>query len=276
VSEPPGGLPDLRVVRAGQLVLHEEPDERRVRVLRQRLMAEQVVKNPPVVAEMTGERLVVLDGANRTSALEELAVPHAVVQVVDYAAVSLTTWFHLVAGVAPDVLTATVRAVPGAEPRDFDLAGARAALRAGDIAAYVVDPAGAVVGLGSPADLQQRVALLKAVVATYRGHADIYRVQQDEMAELRGYYSEIAGLVVFPPYRADDITTMADRLVRLPTGITRHVIPRRALRLNTELPYLYGDTPLGEKNRWLSEWTRHKLQAGEIRYYEEPTFLFDE
>jgi hypothetical protein len=54
------------------------------------------------------------------------------------------------------------------------------------------------------------------------------------------------------------------------------VIPGRALRLNTELSLLWSDTPLSEKNRWLAEWRRHKLQAGEIRYYEESTVLFDE
>ena len=31
-----------------------------------------------------------------------------------------------------------------------------------------------------------------------------------------------------------------------------------------------------EKNRWLAEWTRHKLQERQIRFYEEPTVLYDE
>jgi hypothetical protein len=63
----------------------------------------------------------------------------------------------------------------------------------------------------------------------------------------------------------------------LPAGITRHLIPGRALRLNVPLDRM-ADTEhsLEEKNRWLEEWLRDKANQRQVRYYEEPTILLDE
>jgi hypothetical protein len=48
------------------------------------------------------DRYVVLDGANRTSAIQSIGCPHMLVQVVDYERqVQLYTWFHLIAGRTP-------------------------------------------------------------------------------------------------------------------------------------------------------------------------------
>ncbi len=269
-------LPDLRVVRTASLALHEEADPRRTALLHHRLIVEQVVKNPPVVAPLGADRFVVLDGANRTSALLEIGVPDVVVQVVDYKAVRLTTWFHLVAGITPDALISAIRGVPGLALTSVSLADARAGWEARRTLGYVVLPDGEVAALGGAPDPVAGVGLLRGVVGTYAGRADIYRVQQDAIDALAPYYSELAGLIIFPPFAPADITALAANESKLPTGITRHLIPRRALRLDTQLRFLWSDTTLVEKNRWLAEWTRHKLQASEIRYYQEPTFLFDE
>jgi hypothetical protein len=63
---------------------------------------------------------------------------------------------------------------------------------------------------------------------------------------------------------------------RLPTGITRHVIGRRALRLNLPLAFLREERPLDEKNRDFQALIADLLKAGRVRHYEESTYLFDE
>jgi hypothetical protein len=273
-------MPDLRVVPLESLVLHEDADERRVKNLVQRLSVEQVVKNPPVVADLEPGtelgRFVVLDGANRVSALREIGVRDAVVQVVDYDRVTLTSWFHLLAGLEPEELESRIRTAPGVGRTALALDAAKEALRDRKIVAIFVESSGDVYAIEGGLTLAEQTARLSSVVATYRGSADIFRVQSDDIDELRGFFSEIAGLVIFPPYSPSDIRQLARAAIKLPTGITRHLIPDRALRLHTELALLWGEAPLGEKNRWLSEWTRHKLQSREIRRYEEPTVLFDE
>lgn len=269
-------LPDLRVVRASQLVLHEDADERRTARLQQRLSVEQVVKNPPIVAPLEDDRFVVLDGANRTSALAAIGVPDVVVQVVRYEDVSLSTWNHLVAGMGAADLVSAVASASGVSMAVADLDEARRALEARELAAYLVAPDGTVHALASARGTSHLASALRAIVGEYVGRSDIYRVQRDELEPLLAYYTEIAGLLVYPPFTPGDIRAHALRDAKLPTGITRHILDGRALRVNTELRFLWSDTPIAEKNRWLSEWARHKLQASEIRFYPESTFLFDE
>ena len=70
---------------------------------------------------------------------------------------------------------------------------------------------------------------------------------------------------------------MASNGHKLPTGITRHVIPGRALRVNLPLSALTDERQTAEgKNEWLRGWIAHKLAGREICYYQEATFLFDE
>ena len=59
-------------------------------------------------------------------------------------------------------------------------------------------------------------------------------------------------------------------------GITRRVIPRRALRLNFPLAVLRDDWPLIEKNGYLKDWLKEKMANKTARFYQESTFLFDE
>lgn len=269
-------LPDLRVVAAEDVLLHEDADERRVAALAMRLQSEGMVRNPPIVAPLDLARFVVLDGANRVSALRRLGVPDLVVQVVDYARVTLNTWYHLVTGVPVEDLEQGLAQVPGLTLRGSDLVQARAALADGHCIAFVAHPDGLVTQLRAEGELAERTAILRQVVRLYKGKANIHRVQTDELSGLLPFYTEIAGLVVFPAYRPEDILAMAREDAKLPSGITRHLIPLRALRVNTELDLLWSDTLRAEKNRWLAEWTRHKLQDRQIRFYEEPTVLYDE
>ena len=78
-------LPDLQIFHTNRLVVHEECDPRRVEKLSQRLRVDGYLKNPPIIAVITDtEKFVVLDGANRTMAYENMDIPHMVAQLVSY------------------------------------------------------------------------------------------------------------------------------------------------------------------------------------------------
>jgi hypothetical protein len=89
-------------------------------------------------------------------------------------------------------------------------------------------------------------------------------------------YGAVGELVVFPTFTKRDIVEVARAPVKLPTGITRHLIPGRALRLNVPLSVLTSPGDVAAKNRWLQEELHRKLLDHQIRYYPEATFLFDE
>jgi hypothetical protein len=86
----------------------------------------------------------------------------------------------------------------------------------------------------------------------------------------------IAAVAVFPSLTKQDIVEIAGSEARLPTGITRHLIPGRALRVNVPLDVLSRDEDLAGKNRWLADLVRRRLLDHSVRYYPEGAFLFDE
>jgi len=270
-------VPVLRVVPVENLVLHEETDPRRIEGLMHHIREDGLLKNPPVVAPMSeAGHYVVLDGANRTAALAGLGVRDAVVQVVDYNEVEVNTWNHLVVGMDGERLLEAIRSIRGVRVRSADLETARRMWRERAILAYMVGPAGEVHIIEGGATVQQSAHMLVEMSNIYRGEAAIYRVQTDDTGELQSYYDDVAATIIYPPFQPADIQYLASNSAKLPTGVTRHIIPRRALRVNIGLDFLTGDRPLEEKNEWLQTWLRRKLQNKEVRYYEEPTFLFDE
>jgi hypothetical protein len=272
-------LPDLKVVPVSSLVVHEYTDETRTLGLVQRLEKDGLLKNPPIVAPIPGTaKYVVLDGANRTSALAHAGCRDAVVQIVDYndPDLELLVWNHLVAASTGDELVEPLKKVTGLRTRRVSLEMARALLANRGILAYVARVDGPVIVLEGGLGLEQEVALLNEIVTSYHGLRRYFRVKSDELKSLLPYYDGVAALFAFPCFRPEDITRLAAGDARLPAGITRHVIPQRALRLNIPLHILTQDRPLEEKNGWLHEKIKKHLINREIRFYQEPTVLFDE
>jgi hypothetical protein len=284
-----GELPHLAIMRLADLVPHEQADPRRVARLSERLSRDGILKNPIIAAPLPDStQAVVLDGANRTAALHAVGVRDALVQLVDYhdPGVRLTTWHHLISGMPPQALLAQIQGITGLEVRPATLHDARAGLAARAILAYLVAPAPGsrpqVYTIAAPHDdgghNHADTYLLLRMVDIYKGKPDtaIHRVTSDHLEDLLPNYDEVGGLLVFPPYTPADILHLAGHGLRVPTGITRHIIPARALRVNIPLDILRADLPLDEKNAWWHERIKAKLADNEIRFYQESTYLFDE
>jgi hypothetical protein len=272
-------IPDLRVVPAAELLLHEQHDAQRSEPLLRRLQADGVLKNPPIVAAVGGEqRYVVLDGANRVTAMRAMGIAHVAVQVVDYedAELILDTWHHLVKGVGAEELKGMLRAVQGVEIEPADAAHARAQLARREILAFVEYLNGEVWTVQASGDLHQRTRRLNEIVDLYKVQGRIFRANTDHLASLLPFHDDAAALVVFPRFAPAEIIDLARVGACLPAGITRHLIPRRALRVNLPLTLLGGGASLAEKNAWLAEWLREKLASRTVRFYHESTLLFDE
>ena len=272
-----GTMPLLRVWPAERLLLHEEADAARVRRLADALRRDGVLRNPPIVTPLEGGRAVVLDGANRVTALRALGVPHAVVQPVFYddPAVRLSVWRHYVAEDGPGTLRAAVEAAGlGPAAPAGDEAGAEARIADGDGLAAIVDVRGGVLirrtgRAAADADALRRLAAL------YRDGRPVQRIDAGTLEELRAAYGPGA-LVLFRRFEKSDILNLAVEGAHLPAGITRHVIPGRALRLNTPLAWLADGIDVAVKQAALDAQLQQRWQAHGVRHYAEPTFLFDE
>lgn len=274
-------IPQLIILPADFLILHEEVDERRVEPLVERLQADGYLKNPPIAAPIDSVvgrqgRHVILDGANRTTALWKLKAPHQLVQAVDYEEVELDTWGHLVTGIPQQVFAQTLAdAELELEPASRDEARKQLARR--QIAASITSPDGRVLTLQKSGALASESEMLRRLTWAYKGRSVFHRVKSDKIADLLALYDDVTALIRFPSYVPEEIMHLADNGYKLPTGITRHIIHGRALRVNVPLALLMDEKrTTEEKNEWLRKWSKEKLARREIRYYQESTFLFDE
>ena len=276
-------LPDLRFVPVGSLVPHEQHDAHRMEPLVRQLREEVFLKNPPVVAALEPEgdepqRFVVLDGANRSSAARAAGFPHMVVQVVRYEHpdVRLSTWYHALSGIPRLELEQALRAIPGLELRADDRIHGRALLGRREALACVAVDGNSVMTVRGGHDLESRNELLNHVVDLYRRRR-FYRVTGDSLIVARERYPDVTAIVVFPHFEPDEILELAMSGARLPAGITRHLIRWRALRINVPIERLADDSgTLDAKNAWLEDWLAERVATRHVRFYEEPTVLFDE
>jgi hypothetical protein len=267
-------FPTLRVVPLDQCLLHEQTDDTRVARLRKRLAVDGVLRNPPILGRHAGlDQLIVLDGASRTTALRAMGMPHVVAQVVDYDddSIHLHTWSHVISGLNFDMLVGSLADEPALAARPCTPYEAENALAHRETLAYLASGDGRCFALGHSADIAARAAALRKLFAAYAGRASIARVPPgDWPARLDEQNASVA--VVYPTYAKRDIVALAQAGAVLPAGITRHVIAGRALRVNAPI----DDCPLDEKQRWLEEWLRERQIGHGVRFYAEPTFLFDE
>ena len=274
-------LPDLRIVPVEALIPHEQHDVNRSGPLVLRLREQGVLRNPPIVTPLPpdDERFVVLDGANRATAALEAGLPHIVVQVVRYEdpGLRLTTWHHALGGLPALEFERMLAAVEGLECLPTDLRHARAVLARREAIAFVALPDRLAVTLHGGGELHQRNAVLNAVVDVYRARTKFYRVASDSLTDAQAEHPEVTALVVFPHFEPEEVLELATSGARLPAGITRHVIPWRALRIDVPLQRLADRTQtIADKNRWLTEWLGEKVHQRQVRFYQESTVMFDE
>jgi hypothetical protein len=272
-------LPDLQMLPTRLLVPHEDVDPRRVEKLSKRLLEEGILKNPPVVVPVPNRKCyVVLDGANRTSAFQLLKISHIVVQVVSYddPGVIVDTWYHDVAGMALEDFEHALMQIDDLHLEPCSLEEARQALEAREAVAYIVCESGVRKVVSLSGRRHPDLRLLSDLVGAYKGQAEIFRASNDIWEIQKPYYPGITALVVFPTLRPQDILQAASDGEKVPSGITRHIIPARALNINIPIGILMADWTTERKREWLHEWLMGRMGANAIRYYAESTFSFNE
>jgi L-serine kinase (ATP) / ParB family transcriptional regulator, heme-responsive regulator len=273
-------LPVLSFLKIEDVIIHEWHDDQRTPPLIDRIRETGLFRNPPIVAPLhdgTG-RYMVLDGANRITALRSMGFPDVLVQVVepDQPGLHLENWNHVLWEMDPKVLLADIRAIPNvnpvvmedqSQPNIMDDCGL----------ALVQIPRGNKFTLCTGSDeLVIKVALLNAIVDCYKNRGKLDRTMARDVRDLEDVYTNLSGLIIFPQFKIQDVLQLAGAGYLLPTGITRFTISPRALHVNYPLYELAADKTLEEKNETLQRWVQSRINKKGVRYYAEATFLFDE
>ena len=274
-------LPSLKILPVNQLIVHEHHDPQRSPLLTESIKMSQVLRNPPIVVPFHdgSQRYMVLDGANRVISIQNLGLPHIVVQVVeaDDPGLDLSSWNHVIWGAIPDVLLDWARSVPGlsllpcTEENLF-----RGLLDIRSLAILHLADGQIFTVYTQEIELIHRVKALTKLVNCYSKRTNMDRTTNYTIDPLRSLYPDLSGLVLLPPYRLEDVLDLVSQGHLMPTGSTRFTIAGRALNVKFPLKILENGQSLEQKRAWLQDWLKDSLSRKRVRYYAEPIFMFDE
>jgi hypothetical protein len=277
-------MPHLRLVPAGAILFHEQPERRRTERLTERIRRDRCLRNPPIVANLGDGQFLLLDGANRVSGMMALEYSQIPVQVVDYGdeSIQLKGWHHLLIQGRALRLLETYRAFPEVEVRPVPQGEIQRLLELRRVFAIFVDDGAAAWGLfpaGKPRhpDGFERVRALDRIVSAYEGRSDLERIKLAEFSNLPDVIRSVEHqLCLFPCLFKEELLELARAEVMIPTGITRHLIPGRALGLNLNLDFLTTlSTPEARQAHFQAYLDRLEIE-GRIRFYEESVFIMNE
>jgi hypothetical protein len=283
-----GELPDLRVISLGGLIFHEDPDEERLLNLVNRLGSEGILKNPPIVATADkGDRFIILDGANRVTALSKLKYEHIPVQVVQPhdPLLEIRCWHHAIEKFDKDYFLKNISKMAAIKLKEIAV---EEAVRNGDdteinprhaqdgYLCQLTFADGQTYAAYNGGELLEQLTHLKKITDLYL-HTSLYdRVSYTNPEHLRSNYPEFRTLVTFRRFGIHEVEQIVLAGQKLPAGITRVLLPKRALGINIRLEFLKSELTLEEKNHWLAEMIHKMVLSKSIRFYQEPTFRFDE
>ena len=124
--------------------------------------------------------------------------------------------------------------------------------------------------------LDERVIQLHSLTKVYHRFAFFDRVSYASLQDLIRNYRNFTALLIFRPFTLEDLQELTHWDRRVPSGVTRVLLPKRALRFNIQLEMLRAGLSVEEKEAWLQQTILEKVGDKSIRFYREPTFFFDE
>ncbi|MBM3286149.1 MAG: hypothetical protein FJY88_02200 [Candidatus Eisenbacteria bacterium] len=283
-----GELPRLRVVPISKILLHEDTEAARMRRVAARLEQDGVLRHPPIVAQAGGGRgLLLLDGAHRVTGLKALGLKQILVQIVEYGdrLVELQRWHHLIYIEDRARFLRKLRALKDVRliPQQAPATGSPFRSRKGTYAQIIFRDRSSLLLVpsdGLPREdrrwLARAVPILRHAHGLYRERGFLDRISYDEFDWVGANHPRFTGLVVFPHFTKEEILRVGRAKEKLPAGITRHLIPKRALRVDLPLWVLSRNLSIEELNQRLIEMILSRIQEGRIRFYSESTFSFNE
>ena len=275
-------LPTLRILPTSSLIPHEWHDNSRAKPLIERLRANGVLRNPPIVTPFDDgtDRYMVLDGANRSAAFMEMGLPHILVQLAmeDDPGLELQKWNHVLWNWDTEALISSIRKLPeiSFEKIDPDVKRPQSEWPEKTLI-WMQTPGGdAYIARTEDTRLEARANQLAKIAHLYTDKAHLDRTTAQRISELNGQYDNLTAIVVYPPFKVHQVLELCEAGILLPPGVTRFTMSPRALRVNYSLDELASNKSLADKNAALGRWVNERIARKGMRYYAESTVLFDE
>lgn len=264
---------ELKLVRASDILLHEECDDNRYIRLVERFDEEKVLFNPLILGRHK-EQFVLIDGANRFEALRRTGCKIILAQLVDYNSpeVRLKSWYHFVNGLDLNGLKAFLETAK----IDHDSWNSAEGLESFN-SVGVVSASGEAIQIKCSTAFSEILITLCKLNKYYESRYSYIRIDSDTDVSDVGRLSQEDGLLfVYPDFKKEHILQIAVSAQKLPAGITRHLIPNRVLHIKILIEALKTDEHLDKRNEELEKFIQYKIDTQKVRLYREPILVFDE
>lgn len=274
-------FPTFEIIPIHKAIPHEFHDHSRTPPLIEKLRASGVMINPPLFSPFDdgSGQYMVLDGANRVFAFKEMGFPHILAQTIpaDSNALKLSSWNHVIWDMATSLLLKSLK----------DITDTSLIEKGGNEEINENEGAIVIVSIKTPDDRElcltskhkqksECVALLIAVMDTYKYTARFDRIPLGTIEAIQGLYEDITAIISYPQFQIQEVFELCKAGILFPSGITRFRITPRALKINYPLDELASNKPLEEKRNNLHTWLQERLSRKGVRFYAESTLIFDE
>jgi L-serine kinase (ATP) / ParB family transcriptional regulator, heme-responsive regulator len=266
---------ELRLLSSSEILLHEECEDNRFGRLVERFNEEKVLYNPLIVGKVA-DSYMLIDGANRFQALQEIGCRSILAQLVDYKSpgVKLRSWYHFINEMSLNELKGYLKSC-GIDHEKWD--GQRPAEKLNHIG--VISSEGQRLLIKFDDSLPEMLSSLAGFNRFYESEYTYTRIDSDTDIS-SGNVSELSTehgvLIVYPDFKKEDIIRISQMDQKLPAGISRHLIPNRVLHIKILIEALRSDENLDKRNDELEKFIQYKIDTKKVRLYKEPILVFDE
>ncbi|MCI0472288.1 MAG: hypothetical protein L0Y76_01750 [Ignavibacteria bacterium] len=269
---------NLDILKIKDIRLHETTETNRLRNLFERIVSSKHLMNPVIVGK-DGKDLVLIDGANRLSTLEEIGCKLILAQIIDYykPKIRLKNWNHLVY----DITLNDLIKIAEKAGLMFEITGRSDAKKLYSsnnnsvIASEIKNGRSLVIRL-SP-DLTDRIKELHYFTKYYFGIYNFDRSEQEiPFSDLKNFSRKNGILIEFPKFSKKQIVKISKSKNKLPAGISRHILDNRVLHVKYDINKLKNDKNVDGKKRDLDRYLLGKIDNNKVRQYRESVIVFDE
>ena len=266
-------FPKLKIIPINQVRLAAISNPKSVDKLTKSFSEIKILKNPIIVTKVQDEYMVV-DGTSRFDTLKQLNAKHILAQVIDYddKDIVIESWDLVVKGIEFDDLLNKIKSLDDVEIEESPLELYNFLLQKHDLMGnFIYNNKLYLIKCSQTYEIIFTV--LKELIEILSKY-ELIRVAHRNLKDYLIKYPD--SLVYCSPIPSKvDIVEMFTRKLAVYGDTTRHLIPKRVLRLDFDIDVLLNDKSTEEKNKILLEHINKRIKNGDARFYQEPVFVFE-
>jgi len=273
-------FPEIKLIPIKDIIFHETEEPKRTKILEERIVSDGFLRNPVILGKIANgnSKFLLLDGVHRVSALKKLGFNEAAAQIVNYSNrnVKVDAWCHLIRNTCTEDLLARIGAIKNLKLEKANREKAKMLLEKKKIVCCLFFKNKDALIMKSNPELKNRTSKLVEVVKVCYDSSDVKRGTETETTFLLRTQKKSIAILRTPIYEKKEIVDLAFNNLRLPSGITRHIIPSRILGFRVDLGLLKINLPIEDKNKLIQEIFNYRVTNGRTRFYPESVLVFDD